>query len=79
MTIAEAEAYLQGRFNRAARDVAAARGTLFFDGEAVLLTDKQRTFADQIHPNEIGAAKLAKGLEELLLPVVNGATGVPKL
>jgi lysophospholipase L1-like esterase len=78
LTVAEAEAYLQGRLNRAARDVAAARGALFFDGEAVLLGDKQRTFADQIHPNEIGAAKLAKGLEELLLPVVTAQAETAK-
>lgn len=69
LTIAEIEYYLQGRLNRAAREVAEARGAPFFDGEAVLLKDKQRVFADQIHPNEIGAARLARALEEFLAPI----------
>jgi lysophospholipase L1-like esterase len=73
LTIAELEAYLQGRLNRAAREVAAEQNALFFDGEQALLADKAHIFADQIHPNEIGAARLAKGLEEVLRPVVQPA------
>jgi lysophospholipase L1-like esterase len=70
LTMAELEYYLQGRLNTAAREVAESRGAPFFDGEAVLMQDKLRNFADQIHPNEIGSARLAKGLEEFLLPIV---------
>lgn len=64
--IAELEYYLQGRLNLALRDVAASRNALVFDGEAALLENKRRNFADQIHPNEIGAEKLAGALDTLL-------------
>lgn len=40
--LAELEYYLQGRLNVAARDMAASTGSLFFDGEAVVLADKKQ-------------------------------------
>lgn len=75
LTMAELEYYLQGLLNRTARDVAEARGAQFFDGEAALLTaDKRRNFADQIHPNEIGAALLARGLADALAPAIRASS-----
>ena len=78
LSIAELEFYLQGRLNRAAREVAEARGTPFFDGEAVLLPEKRRNFSDQIHPNENGAARLAAGLKEFLAPMLRSAAVAPE-
>jgi len=75
--MAELEYYLQGLLSRTARGVAESRGLRFFDGEAALLTaDKRRNFADQIHPNENGAALLARGLAEILAPAIRAASGV---
>ncbi len=75
LTIAELEAYLQGRLNRAAHEIADAHHAPFFDGEEALLADKEHTFVDQIHPNEIGAARLAAGLIETVWPLANAAAG----
>jgi lysophospholipase L1-like esterase len=77
LSIAELEYYLQGRLNLALRDVAAARSVLVFDGELVLFADKPRHFVDQIHPNELGAMKLAAALEEFLTPVLRTLPSAP--
>jgi hypothetical protein len=68
--LAELDFYLQARFNREARRVAADAGLPFFDGASVLADDKTVNFADEIHPSPLGARRLAAALAHFFEPLL---------